>query len=142
MKAKYWFSVFFLCSVLTINGQSILGKWKTIDAQDGNRAKSIVEIYEKGGKIFGRIVDILDPNDKDALCTKCKGEEKNTPVLGLDIIKNMLKDGNYYRRGTIFHPEHGKTFRCRLKLTDDKDVLQVRGYVGFLFATQYWERVN
>ena len=54
----------------------------------------------------------------------------------------MQKDGNYYRKGTIFDPEHGKKFRCRLKLTDDPDVLQVRGYVAFLYATQYWKRVK
>ena len=122
--------------------QTILGKWKTIDAQDGNKAKSIVEIYEDDGKIFGKIVDILNPDDRDAVCSKCNGDEKNNPVLGLVIIKNMKKDGDYYRKGTIFHPEHGKTFRCRIKLTDNPDVLQVRGYVAFLYATQYWERVK
>ncbi len=134
--------IFFFCGFMATEAQSIIGKWKTIDAQDGDKAKSIVEIYEEKGKIFGKIIEILNPEEKDALCEKCKGEEKNTPVLGLVIIKNMLSDGPYFRKGTIFHPEQGKTFRCRLKLTKDPDVLQVRGYVGFLFATQYWERID
>ena len=48
--------------------------------------------------------------------------------------------GKYYKKGTIFHPEHGKTFKCRIMLTDNPNILQVRGYIAFLYATQYWER--
>lgn len=133
----------FLVFVLSFSmySQSIIGKWKTIDGVSGVE-KSIVEIYKENGKLFGKIVDILDPNDKDALCKKCKDDNYNKPILGLILIKNMQKDGDYYRKGTIFDPEHGKTFKCRLKLTDNQDVLQVRGYIAFLYATQYWERVK
>lgn len=133
----------FLVFVLSFSmySQSIIGKWKTIDGVSGVE-KSIVEIYKENGKLFGKIVDILDPNDKDALCKKCKDDDYNKPLLGLVLIKNMQKDGDYYRKGTIFDPEHGKTFKCRLKITDNQDVLQVRGYIAFLYATQYWERVK
>jgi uncharacterized protein (DUF2147 family) len=124
-----------------MSGQSILGKWKTIDDQNGE-AKSIVEIYEDKGKVFGKIVDILNPIHKEALCEKCEGDEKNTPVLGLVIIKNMEKVGEYYKNGTVFDPEYGKKFRCRLKLTENPNILQVRGYISFLYATQNWVRVN
>lgn len=134
--------LFMLMTAISVSGQSIVGKWKTIDAQDDNQAKSIVEIYEQDGKIFGKIIDILNPEDKNALCEKCEGKEKNSPVLGLVLIKNMEKEGKYYRKGTIFDPEHGKKFKCRLMLTENPDVLQVRGYIAFLYATQYWERVN
>lgn len=54
----------------------------------------------------------------------------------------MQKDGRYYRKGTIFDPENGKKYRCRLMLTDDPDVLKIRGYVAFLYASQYWERIK
>ena len=132
----------FILAVLTssvISAQSILGKWRTVDGQTGEE-KSIVEIFERDGKIFGKIVEILNPENKDALCEKCEGPEKNRPVLGLELIKNMVKDGKYFKQGTIFDPEHGKKFRCRLKLTNDPNILQVRGYVAFLYATQYWIR--
>ena len=39
-------------------------------------------------------------------------------------------------------PEYGKKFKCRLMLTEDSDVLQVRGYIAFLYSTQYWERIK
>ena len=126
---------------LSISSQSIFGKWKTIDGQTG-KEKAIVEIYKEGGKVFGKIIDILNPKDKNALCKKCKDDDFNKPVMGLVLIKNLQKDGKYYRKGTIFDPEHGKKFRCRLKLTEDSDILQVRGYIAFLYSTQYWERIK
>lgn len=126
----------------SMSAQSILGKWKTVDGDTGEE-KSIVEIYEEDGKVFGKIVEILNPEHKDALCEKCEGVEKDQPVLGLVLIKNMKKQGKYYKQGTIFDPERGKKFKCRLALTDDDpDVLQVRGYIAFLYATQYWKRIK
>ena len=138
---KAIFLLCFFCCFNFISAQTIFGKWITVDGQTGEK-KSIVEIFERNGKVFGKIIDILNPEDKEAICELCKGKEKNRPVLGLELIKNMEADGKYYRGGTIFHPEHGKTFRCRLKLTDNPNVLQVRGYVAFLYATQYWLRVE
>lgn len=113
--------IFSLCFT-TLSAQNIFGKWRTVDGQTGEK-KSIVEIYQKRGVVYGKIIDILNPNDKAALCKKCRGDEYNKPVLGMTLIKNMKKVGNYYKGGTIFHPEHGKTFRCRLMLTKDPDVL-------------------
>lgn len=135
--------VLIICFLISSSGysQNIFGKWKTIDGQTGEE-KSIVEIYEKNGKIFGKIVEILNPKQHGVLCEKCEGNEKNKPVLGLELIKNMIQVGKYYKKGTIFDPEYGKKFKCRLMLTDDPDVLQVRGYVAFLYATQYWLRVE
>ena len=54
----------------------------------------------------------------------------------------MTKEGRYYKNGTIFDPEHGKKYKCRLMLTENPDILQVRGYIAFLYASQYWQRVK
>ena len=126
----------------SVSSQTIFGKWITVDEQTGEE-KSIVEVYEQDGKVFGKIVEILNPTHKDALCEKCEGDEKNKPILGLVLMKNMEKQGKYYKNGTIFHPERGKKYKCRITLDDeDPDLLQVRGYVAFLYATQYWKRVK
>ena len=137
--------VLFLYCVLCIPwmgiSQSIFGKWKTIDDQTGQE-KSIVEIYEENGKVFGKVVDILNPEDKDALCEKCEGDEYNAPVLGLVLIKQLKKIGKFYRGGTIFDPERGKKYKCRLAIDkNNPNILQVRGYISFLYASQYWLRV-
>jgi len=122
--------------------QGVEGKWKTIDDETGE-AKSIVEVYEENGKIYGKVVEILNKDRADAKCTECEGKDKNKPVLGLVIIKGLEKDGSEYNDGTITDPQNGKVYKCLIEL-ESKDKLKVRGYVGFslLGRTQYWYRVN
>ncbi len=125
-----------------MNSQSIVGKWKTIDDTTGE-AKSIVEVFSKSGKIYAKVVEILDPVNKNSVCKKCSGEDKNKPILGLTIIKGLSKDGSEYNSGEILDPNNGKSYKCALSL-ESKDKLKVRGYIGFslLGRTQYWHRVN
>jgi hypothetical protein len=40
------------------NSQSVTGKWTTIDDNSGEE-KSVVEIVERGGRVFGRITKIF-----------------------------------------------------------------------------------
>ena len=134
-------SVFFLiCN--TVHAQSVIGKWKTIDDETGE-AKSIVEIYEKSGKIYGKVVDILRADHKKDVCTKCEGAEKNKPILGMVIISGLKKDGSEYSGGTILDPTNGKKYKCYIAL-DSADKLKLRGYVGIsiMGRTQYWTRVK
>lgn len=121
--------------------QDIFGKWKTIDDETGEE-KSIVNIYEKGGKVYGDIVEVLNPAKKNSTCTKCDGENKNKPIEGMTIIKGLSKDDDVYEDGTILNPSNGKVYKCRLKFEDDPNKLQVRGYVAFFYKTQYWLRVE
>ncbi|MFV8346380.1 DUF2147 domain-containing protein [Flavobacterium sp. ZB4P13] len=134
--------VLFFMTTVCMQGQSVIGKWKTIDDQTG-KAKSIVEIYERSGKIYGKIIDIFDAEKKKNLCVNCPGDEKNKPVLGLVIIKGLTKDGNEYNAGKILDPTSGKLYKCFLAL-EGNDKLKVRGYVGVaLFGrTQTWNRVK
>ncbi|WP_299367657.1 DUF2147 domain-containing protein [Winogradskyella sp.] len=120
--------------------QDIFGKWKTIDDETG-KEKSIVEIYEDDGKVYGKIVEILTEKKK-AVCSKCDGDKKDQPILNMIIIEGLEKDDDVYEGGTILNPENGKEYKCRLKIEEDQDTLQVRGYVAFFYKTQYWRRVN
>lgn len=135
---KHFLIVCFLLGTTLANAQSILGKWRTVDDETGEE-KSVVEIYEKNGKVFGKIVEIFDPSKRDLPCKFCEGEDYNKPILGLNIIKNMEKDGDVYNDGTITDPQDGKVYKGRLKI-EDKNTLQVRGYIAFFYATQYWIR--
>ncbi len=121
------------------NAQSVLGKWKTIDDETG-KAKSIVEIYESNGKIYGKVVEILTEK-KDAKCNKCSGADKGKPIKGLVVIKGLQKDGDEYSGGKILDPNSGKEYKCVVKL-DGAKKLSVRGYVGIqaLGRTQTWHR--
>lgn len=55
----------------------------------------------------------------------------------------MQKVSKYYKGGTIFNPERGRKYRCRLAIAkDNPDLLQVRGYISFLYVSQYLIRVK
>ncbi|WP_026978161.1 DUF2147 domain-containing protein [Flavobacterium tegetincola] len=140
--------IFFL-TVLTVifaavhaQSPSVLGKWKSIDDQTG-KPLGIVQIYEQDGKIHGKVIEIVNPKDRDKLCNNCSGEDKNQPILGLLLIRGLTKDGNEYNGGKILDPKHGKYYKCYINL-ENENKLKVRGYYGIsLFGrTQYWHRVE
>ena len=141
-KAIFTFLLIAVAGLFSASAQGVVGKWKTIDDETG-QAKSIVEIYEQNGKIYGKVVEILNPAKKEAKCTKCKGADKDKPIDGLIIIKGLTKDGDEYTDGDILDPNKGKLYSCTIKL-DGKDKLDVRGYMGIsmLGRTQTWTRVK
>ncbi len=142
MKLKLILLIGLLLSILSINAQSVVGKWKTFD-DETKEAKSIVQITEQGGKIYGKVVEILNPAKKDIKCNNCSGTDKDKPVLGLVILKGLTKDGKEYNDGKILDPSNGKLYKCIVTL-DGKDKLKVRGYVGVsaFGRTQVWTRVE
>lgn len=140
-KAIFTFLFIAVAGICSVSAQ-VTGKWKTIDDETG-QPKSIVEIYEQNGKIYGKVVEILNPAKKDSKCTKCSGADKDKPIDGLIIIKGLTKDGDEYSDGDILDPQKGKLYSCTIKL-DGKDKLSVRGYVGIsMFGrSQTWQRVK
>jgi uncharacterized protein (DUF2147 family) len=143
MKKQLYSLVLVLGVVFSSQAQKVTGLWKTIDDQTGVE-KSIVEIYEKNGKVYGKVKEILDPDaPKNATCQNCPGDDDGRPIIGLTFIKGLEKDGDEYTDGNILDPETGELYKCYIKLVED-DKLKVRGYIGFslLGRTQYWYRVK
>ena len=143
LKMKYL--VFIVLCVLAFakaDAQQVTGTWKTIDDESGV-VKAHVEIYERDGKIYGKVAKILDKNaPKNALCINCDGELKNAPILGLEIIQGLERKGNVYKGGDILDPENGKTYTCKIWLDDDNlNQLKVRGYIAIFYRTQTWLRL-
>ena len=147
MKKTILLLAFLLVTVATTWAQSPVGTWKTID-DETNKAKSYVEIYEKNGKLYGKIVKLLNrgpEEDPDPVCDKCptKDDRYNKKVIGMEILRDMEKDDDEWEDGKILDPKKGKIYDCKLWLDeDDNDVLHVRGYVAFFFRTQKWYRVK
>ena len=129
-------------TVITASAQDVIGKWKTVDDETG-KPKSVVEIYKENGKIYGKVVEIVDPTKRDATCIECPGDAKGKPIMGLVIIKDLKKDGKEYNGGTIMDPNNGKVYKSYIEL-DGANTLKVRGYIGFslLGRTQTWTRVQ
>ncbi len=142
MKKAFLTFFFSLCAIFFMSAQDVTGKWKTIDDETGE-AKSIVEIYKQNGKVYGKVVEILNPAKKNATCEKCPAEAKGKPIEGLVILKGLEKDGDEYSGGTILDPNNGKVYKCLIALESPNE-LKVRGYVGFslLGRSQYWQRVQ
>lgn len=114
-----------------------VGKWKTVDDATG-KVKSVVEIFEKGGKLHGRVLELFDPPEPDPKCDKCAKDDARhgMPVRGLEIIRNLVKDGQAWANGDVLDPENGKVYKCKIWVENGK--LQVRGYIAFLYRTQTW----
>lgn len=125
---------------------TLTGQWKTVDDETG-RVKSVVEITERDGAYFGQIVELfrLPDEDQNPKCTECDDDRKDQPALGMEIVRDMVRDGKEleWEDGTICDPKNGKVYDCEMWIEeDDPNTLYVRGYILFLFRTQEWHRVN
>jgi uncharacterized protein (DUF2147 family) len=132
-----------LVSGLVAAADSPLGKWNTVDEKTG-KAMSEVQLYDQGGKVYGKIVGLTNPTDdngKPKLCTKCPGADKDQPIVGLVIVKDLTPDKDRFKGGTILDPEDGKIYKAELWSERD-DKLKVRGYLGPFYRTQTWTKVK
>lgn len=120
-----------------------VGTWRQFDDATGE-AKSVVEIYEDGGVLRGKIVKLLKEPVDSGQCDKCEGELKGHPYLGFPLLSGLKRDGDKWTGGTIIDPKNGKQYNAKLKLSDGGQKLEVRGYLGVsLFGrTQVWERIG
>jgi uncharacterized protein (DUF2147 family) len=120
---------------------SPVGLWKTID-DNTRKPRGLIRLYEQGGEIFGRVEGSLDPKEADEVCSKCDGERKGKPVVGMVVMRHMVRHGNEYSGGDILDPDTGWVYRCRLTLEDGGKKLLVRGYLGFALIgrSQIWYR--
>ena len=119
----------------------IVGKWKTID-DETKQEKSVVELYLQDGKVYGKILQILQAKDKGKVCDKCEGADKDKPTEGMVIVKNMKNDGDEWAGGTILDPNKGKVYKCKMKTIESGNKLQVKGCIAFFCRTQIWVKAK
>lgn len=125
----------------------VLGMWMTADG------KARIEITKQGDVYGGSIVWLKEPlypaDDAQGMGGKPKVDRKNPdkslrgqPIIGLTLVQGFKYAGdNVWNDGTIYDPESGKTYSCKMTLMMDGS-LRVRGYVGIsLFGrTEIWTR--
>ena len=118
-----------LCALAAQATANVTGYWTTID-DETKEAKSVVQIYEYQGKIYGRVVELLkNPGAKARI--------KGSPAIkGLTIIWDLEKDGDTYSGGEILDPQKGKVYGCEIWREGRK--LIVRGKIAFLGRNQTW----
>ncbi len=125
---------------------SAIGLWKTMDDKT-QQPRSIVEIFEKDEKFYGKIVKIFPQPGNKSQCEKCPDEFKNQPILGLQLMWDLKKNSEKslkYENGHILDPENGSIYKLKIELIEAGQKLDVRGYIGIsLFGrSQQWNRVN
>jgi uncharacterized protein (DUF2147 family) len=135
------------------DGDAILGLWAT--DPEGGGGEAHVEIYADGDRYSGRIVWLAEPDypadDEQGMAGQEKVDRENPdealrskPIIGLVIVKGFEFDGkNTWRKGTIYDPDNGKTYKSKMKL-ESPDVLKVRGFIGIslIGRTTEWTRVK
>ena len=122
---------------------SPVGIWRTFSDRTGQESGK-VRIWDQNGLLYGRIIGILDPAKRDAVCQKCTDDRRGQKVMGMQIIRGMKPDGAQWDGGEILDPENGSTYRCIMRLEDGGRKLIVRGFIGIsLFGrSQTWLRAE
>lgn len=122
-----------------------VGTWTTIDDATG-KPRSTVRIWEADGTLQGRIESVAPEPGKDPVprCTRCEGDRKNQPIVGMVILWGLSRDGARWTGGHILDPDSGTIYRCALRPVQGGERLEVRGFVGLslLGRTQTWVRAR
>ena len=120
------------------------GLWEKRD--NSGQPEGWFRITDRNGAYEGQIVKMFPKPGQDPAswrCTKCEGEQKDAPVLGITFIKGMKRQGLAYENGKILDPRDGSTYSARMDLSPDGRQLSVRGYLGIslLGRTEVWSRL-
>lgn len=118
--------VFASASWARADANEVLGRYWLPD-RDGQ-----FEIYEQGGRYFGRVVaydelEQLDENNADESL-------RSRRFLGIDMFTNFRFDAdeNQWVDGQIYDGTNGKTYDCYMWFEDgEPNVLVARGFIGF-----------
>jgi uncharacterized protein (DUF2147 family) len=125
-------------------GNTPVGLWETID-DESNEPESYVRIWVDNGELFGKVEKLIrKPGEpSDPKCTKCAGDKKDQPILGMTILSGLRQEGEVWTGGHILDPDNGKVYKCRIKVEEGGRKLEVRGYIGFslIGRSQTWHRV-
>lgn len=138
---KFFLALSAFLATTVLCAQSAVGTWRTVDDETGE-IKSHIEIYERGGKLYGKIAKTV-PEDAPVTCETCSGGRAGKPFVGLEIITAAEPDGEAEWEGKIYDPEGDSTYKLVMWIEgDDPDKLYVRGkhWTG-LYRTQEWTRL-
>jgi uncharacterized protein (DUF2147 family) len=122
------------------NPDDIVGSWLTASG------KAIVKIYKEGNVYNGRITWLKTPLNEAGKPKVDKNnpdvKQRNAPLIGLNLLKGFVFKHGQWEDGTIYDPENGKTYSCRIRYRDG--MLDLRGYVGITLMgrTQVWYRAE
>lgn len=132
-----------------LNAQSTAEEDAIIGVWESGSGKARINVIKSGKYYYGRIVWLKEPNDPATGNPKVDknnpDESKRTvPLLGYRLLSSFeFKGNNLWEDGTIYDPESGSTYNCKINL-EDKNTMNIRGFIGIsaFGRTDLWKRLE
>ncbi len=112
--------------------KAYLGKWEITGG-------SIIEIYQKGNLLYGKINKRADHpiSNRNGLDNNNPNEQlKSRKLLGIDILENLEYNDGVLSGGTIYNADSGSSYTVKVWIENDNlNTCYIRAYKSILFKT-------
>ena len=94
-----------------------IGKWNMLDDFTELPEATIQISALKTGGFEGKIIEVFPSPDDDPVdvCKPCLGADKNKPIIGLAVFKQLKLNAKKELVGKVLDPDSGKIYKCELK---------------------------
>ncbi len=117
MKKYLFLILIFISTSLLAADQWPIGKWNMLD-DFTELPEAIIQISAlKTGGFEGKIIEVFPSPDDDPIdvCKPCVGLDKNKPIIGLVVFKQLKLNAKKELVGKVLDPDSGKIYKCELR---------------------------